>query len=470
MYQYGFADDLDDDDCYSESVDDGFFLVERGPVSTVRKTLKSGFGGPDEDLSVPRWLAVKTSTTNHKFSRQPHDIVKEVRLLSGLSHVNIITLFDYIDDQPSVAMHLWMPFMPFSFYRILGSPTFSPFPSPSISLPPLLPRPTNPISQASLTSRFLVLSKSLTFQIISAIAYLHSPTQCIAHRDIKPRNLLITEQGCVKLIDFGVSWKSDDTEKDQESDLWPERKEDMCAAVSTGPYRAPELLFGAKSYNAFSTDLWSLGTTLAELFTSLALTPSSPSSSDDEDTDRYSQPGRGHDAVQQPPFILPPSISVADDENEYKWTRSSLFNGTRGELGLIWSIFKTMGTPTETSWPGYKDLLSPTSITFKQVPGVPLESLLPNLPPSLTPTSRTHALDLICRLLVYPPGDRLIAQDALNHPWLTSNDEVPLLLPPDYVLRQEQKHLKSQVVINWDGKSLEDLVKEVLDSDTDEEK
>lgn len=37
------------------------------------------------------------------------------------------------------------------------------------------------------------------------------------------------------------------------------------------PFRAPELLFGPKEYDASKTDLWSLGCTLSHFFTPIRL-------------------------------------------------------------------------------------------------------------------------------------------------------------------------------------------------------
>ncbi|KAF8633564.1 hypothetical protein AX15_001362 [Amanita polypyramis BW_CC] len=466
--------------------DDGdFFLVERGPVSTVRKALRTGFG---HDPSTLQWVAVKTSTTNRRFAKQPHDVVKEARMLSKLSHANVVPLFDYTDDPSSWSMHLWMPFIPLSFDRILDSPSFSPYSPPSLPAHPSLPNSYRH-PQPFLTTRFLILAKSIAFQILSATAYLHDPAQSIAHRDIKPRNILLTEDGCAKLIDFGISWKNDETEDQQQHDLWPERSEEMCTAVSTGPYRAPELLFGPKSYNAFAADLWSLGTTLSELFTSLELVLSSSSSSsplphsdtESETTTEFNE----HFVI--PKTIISNSTRALSPDTECKWIRTSLFDGTRGELGLIWSIFKTMGTPNEQTWAGFKGLASSRSVTFKEVHGVPLDTRLPNLPPSplTTPSStlsqpwplspsqtqpqpqpenqlRIHALDLISKLLVYPPENRLRAQEALSHPFLTFAG-VPLLLPPHYSLQAEQEHVKNQVAAEWEGRSLGDLIEQVLE-------
>lgn len=82
-----------------------------------------------------------------------------------------------------------------------------------------------------------------------------------------------------------------------------------------------------------------------------------------------------------------------------------------------------------------------SKVTFQEVPPVDLQPLLPNLPagdhPIFTGSHQlphqpsSSPLDLIYRLLVYTPEDRLAAREALSHPWFTST---PLLLPADYPL------------------------------------
>lgn len=48
-------------------------------------------------------------------------------------------------------------------------------------------------------------------QIMEGIAYLHR--QNIAHRDIKPQNLLVTKSHKVYIMDFNVSFEQEDEKK-----------------------------------------------------------------------------------------------------------------------------------------------------------------------------------------------------------------------------------------------------------------
>lgn len=105
--------------------------------------------------------------------------------------------------------------------------------------------------------------KGFLKQTLHALSFCHE--RCVIHRDIKPSNILLTADGTVKLGDFGLARV-----------LPPGFTGSLSHQVATRWYRAPELLFAARHYDA-SVDVWSLGAVTAELLT---LTPLFPGNND----------------------------------------------------------------------------------------------------------------------------------------------------------------------------------------------
>lgn len=89
-------------------------------------------------------------------------------------------------------------------------------------------------------------------QLLSGLEHCHN--NGILHRDIKCSNLLIDNEGNLRIADFGLASFFD-----------PECKKPMTSRVITLWYRPPELLLGA-TYYGVGVDLWSAGCILAELF------------------------------------------------------------------------------------------------------------------------------------------------------------------------------------------------------------
>jgi len=92
-------------------------------------------------------------------------------------------------------------------------------------------------------------------QMLDGVAYCHLAG--VAHRDLKLENVLLTEGGVLKLIDFGLSHVyprlADGTTVDRSRPL-----RDVCGSKS---YAAPEVL-ASKGYDGFAADMWSLGVCL----------------------------------------------------------------------------------------------------------------------------------------------------------------------------------------------------------------
>ena len=83
-------------------------------------------------------------------------------------------------------------------------------------------------------------------KILDALIYLEDNN--IAHKDIKPSNILIDKNGNPKLADFGLSQSYDKNSLSEE----------YCGSL---PFLAPEIL-NMKPYNPFKADIWSFGVTL----------------------------------------------------------------------------------------------------------------------------------------------------------------------------------------------------------------
>jgi len=84
-------------------------------------------------------------------------------------------------------------------------------------------------------------------QLFQAINHCHA--QNIVHRDIKPDNIMITNDDSVRLIDFGLSKAS-------------KKGKQLKTVAGTPYYMSPEVLDGAYSKKA---DIWSLGVILYTL-------------------------------------------------------------------------------------------------------------------------------------------------------------------------------------------------------------
>ncbi|XP_011024397.1 PREDICTED: cyclin-dependent kinase G-2 [Populus euphratica] len=132
-------------------------------------------------------------------------------------------------------------------------------------------------------------------------------------------------------------------------------------------YRAPELLLGAKQYS-IAVDMWSVGCIMAEML-----------------------------------------------------TKEPLFTG-KGEIDHLNKIFKTLGTPNETIWPGLSKLPGAKANFVKQ-PHNQLRKKFPFTPFIGSPVLSDSGFDLLNKLLTYDLEKRITADDAVNHPWF---HKVPL--------------------------------------------
>lgn len=96
-------------------------------------------------------------------------------------------------------------------------------------------------------------------QLLSGLDHCHV---CgLLHRDIKGSNLLIDNQGILKIADFGLA-----------NFFSPGQKQPLTSHVVTLWYRPLELLLGATDYGV-GVDLWNTGCILVELLAGKPILP-----------------------------------------------------------------------------------------------------------------------------------------------------------------------------------------------------
>jgi serine/threonine-protein kinase len=95
---------------------------------------------------------------------------------------------------------------------------------------------------------------AIVTQVVGALAYLH--TNGIVHRDLKPENVLVTADGHVKLIDFGIAM-----DESARRLTWV----GLSSTIGTPDYMAPEQVRGRRG--DARTDVYAAGTMLYEMIT-----------------------------------------------------------------------------------------------------------------------------------------------------------------------------------------------------------
>ncbi|KRX08882.1 Protein kinase-like domain [Pseudocohnilembus persalinus] len=169
----------------------------------------------------------ESTNDDHNNNGFPITALREIKLLKQLDHQNILKLREIIVTKPSErnrfrgSTFMVLDYMNHDFSGLFK--TKYSFPYPQI--------------------------KNIMLQILQGVNYLHQ--QQICHRDLKIANILLNNDGVVKIGDFGLARHM------------PQEQQQYTFKVVTLWYRAPELLLGNKQYST-QIDMWSVGCILAE--------------------------------------------------------------------------------------------------------------------------------------------------------------------------------------------------------------
>ena len=197
-----------------------------------------GQGGMGEvyrarDLRLRRTVAIKILKSHPAVHPAAWGhLLAEARAASSLNHPNICTIYEAGEEEGQA--YIAMEYVP-------GEPL-------SVAVPPggLSPE---------LVARYGT-------QIASALEHAHR--QGVIHRDIKTANIMLTPDGLIKVLDFGLAQQLEPEELTKTAVSQTSLKE-LGAFAGTLPYLAPEILRGKPA--TARTDIWALGVVLQEMAT-----------------------------------------------------------------------------------------------------------------------------------------------------------------------------------------------------------
>ncbi|TPX51742.1 hypothetical protein SeLEV6574_g00122 [Synchytrium endobioticum] len=287
-----------------------------------------------------RTVALKKIGMKNEREGLPVTALREIKILKMMNHPNVIELIEIAtkkgDPKKNIRADVYMVF-PYMDHDLSGI-----IESHSIKLHP---------------SHI----KSYMKQLLEGTAYLHQAK--LLHRDMKTANILIDNQGNLKLADFGLARTYNQDE----------RKRKYTNMVVTRWYRPPELILGETKYGP-AVDMWGIGCVFGEMLR------------------------------RQP--ILP---GGGGKENEEE-----------ASFDQLEKIFRLRGTPTQESWPDwdklpkwaafggrFKNSHRPADLAREFLVDVRRERI----------DIDASGLSLLGSLLILDPKLRLQAKDALMHPY-----------------------------------------------------
>jgi len=233
--------------------------VLAGRYRIERELGKGGMGrvlvARDEKLG--RRVAVKVVTAAHDPARVRR-FEQEARTAGALEHPNVLAVYD-LGEQDAV---------PFLVTELLEGHT----------LRTVIEGPRLPPAQV----------QGLALQLARGLAAAH--TRGVVHRDLKPENLFLTDDGRLKILDFGLARLSGNEEQAPGLTL--------TGAIFGSPgYLSPEQARGEKA--GAPSDVFSAGAVLYELLSGKRAFPGA------------SLIEAGHAALSAEPALLPPGVPPA---------------------------------------------------------------------------------------------------------------------------------------------------------------
>ncbi|ESQ29781.1 hypothetical protein EUTSA_v10023419mg [Eutrema salsugineum] len=291
-----------------------------------------------KDIKTGEIVALKKIRMDNEREGFPITAIREIRILKKLHHENVIQLKEIVtspdNNKDEGGIYMVFEYMDHDLTGLADRSKLR-FTVPQI--------------------------KCYMKQLLTGLHYCH--VNQVLHRDIKGSNLLIDNEGKLKLADFGLA-----------RSFSHDHSGNLTNRVITLWYRPPELLLGATKYGP-AVDMWSVGCLFAELLNGKPILPG------------------------------------------------------KTESEQLTKIYELCGSPDENNWPG-----------VSKMPWYnPMKSSRP-LKRRVRETFWSfdrHALELLEKMLVLDPSERISAKDALDAEYFWTD---PLPCDPKSLPKYESSH------------------------------
>ncbi|XP_057486830.1 protein IMPAIRED IN BABA-INDUCED STERILITY 1-like isoform X1 [Actinidia eriantha] len=177
------------------------------------------------DVETGRIVALKKVRFDTFQPESVRFMAREITILRRLDHQNIMKLEGLITNRLSCSIYLVFEYMEHDLSGLLSCHDIK-------------------FSDSQI--------KCYMRQLLAGLEHCHS--RGVMHRDIKASNILVNNEGILKIADFGLA-----------NYINVRHRQALTSRVVTLWYRPPELLLGSTNYGA-SVDMWSVGCVFAELF------------------------------------------------------------------------------------------------------------------------------------------------------------------------------------------------------------